>query len=173
MATPIEFIIPDIERKNSVKKIEPFFKKKIYAQDLERGIYDFTKSYCESDEKYLLMNISIYKDKLKDILFNLADKTNDTIESIIKDINNENISANCIAFKTPDELNRKKWSKIKERFEMTEAKLHELPTVEWRRCKICKGNKYFFDQMQTRSADEPMTTYYYCKTCKKVYKINN
>eukprot|EP00397_Hematodinium_sp_SG-2012_P068236 GEMP01109702.1.p1 GENE.GEMP01109702.1~~GEMP01109702.1.p1 ORF type:complete len:106 (+),score=20.63 GEMP01109702.1:53-370(+) len=37
-------------------------------------------------------------------------------------------------------------------------------------CPECSAQKAYFMQMQTRSADEPMTTFYKCVTCKYMWK---
>jgi DNA-directed RNA polymerase subunit M/transcription elongation factor TFIIS len=39
------------------------------------------------------------------------------------------------------------------------------------KCKKCGGKKTDYYQIQTRSADEPMTTYVTCKTCNTVWKF--
>jgi DNA-directed RNA polymerase subunit M/transcription elongation factor TFIIS len=38
------------------------------------------------------------------------------------------------------------------------------------RCRKCKSTKTDYYQLQTRSADEPMTTYVTCKTCGNRWK---
>jgi len=37
---------------------------------------------------------------------------------------------------------------------------------------LCEGRRAFFMQVQTRSADEPMTTYYRCCKCANVWSEN-
>lgn len=39
-------------------------------------------------------------------------------------------------------------------------------------CKKCKSKKTTYYQLQTRSADEPMTTYVECKNCNNHWKFN-
>lgn len=39
-------------------------------------------------------------------------------------------------------------------------------------CPKCGGAEAFFFQMQTRSADEPMSTFYRCCACKHQWKEN-
>ena len=38
-------------------------------------------------------------------------------------------------------------------------------------CKRCKSKKTEYYQLQTRSADEPMTTYVHCKNCDNNWKF--
>jgi len=38
------------------------------------------------------------------------------------------------------------------------------------KCRKCKGKKIHYYQLQTRSADEPMTTYFTCTTCGQKWK---
>ena len=39
-------------------------------------------------------------------------------------------------------------------------------------CGKCKQFNVKYTQAQTRSADEPMTTFYICKQCERTYKEN-
>ena len=78
-----------------------------------------------------------------------------------------------LAFLRPDELDEDNWMKIILRKNTTEEKLNNLPTIEWKPCRTCKNIWFFHYQLQTRSADEPMTTFYICKECSKHYKVNN
>ena len=51
--------------------------------------------------------------------------------------------------------------------------MKNLPSIEWKPCRVCDNVEHFYYQLQTRSADEPMTTFYICKQCDKTTKINN
>ena len=46
---------------------------------------------------------------------------------------------------------------------LTSFTLRFVPTAET--CPKCSHAKAYFMQMQTRSADEPMTTFYKCCAC--------
>jgi transcription elongation factor S-II len=39
-------------------------------------------------------------------------------------------------------------------------------------CRKCKSKKTEYHQLQTRSADEPMTTYVHCKNCDNTWKFS-
>ena len=171
MTTVIEFYIPDNDRKYYLKKLAKHFDEK-NCQKIEKGFYDFTKQYCESNKDNLIMAKAIYKDNIKNLLFN-CDQNHNTIIKIKKLINKGKYNSYNLAFLGPDELDKDNWMKIILRKNTTEEKLNNLPTIEWKSCRVCKNTEYFFYQLQTRSADEPMTTFYNCKICNKTYKVNN
>lgn len=41
------------------------------------------------------------------------------------------------------------------------------------RCPYCEHDVAYFQQIQIRSADEPMTTFYRCANCEKTWSDNN
>ncbi|AKI80072.1 transcription factor S-II-related protein [Acanthamoeba polyphaga mimivirus] len=173
MTTVIEFYISDKEREIVIEQLSEFFTKKKNCKDIEKGIYDFTKQYCKSDNSYLRLAQAIYIDCAKNIMFNLKDENNHTIKKIKKLIDKNKYNAYNLAFLNPEELNKDNWIKIIARKQMTEETLNQMATVEWKPCYACKNTSYHFYQLQTRSADEPMTTFYICKNCMKTYKVNN
>ncbi|BCS83241.1 TFII-like transcription factor [Cotonvirus japonicus] len=171
MTTVIEFYISDKERKSVIKKLSDHFETKI-CKLIEKGIYDFTKQTCEDENTYLKMSESIYKDCFANILFNLENNKT-TINKIKQSIKAGKYNAYNLAFCRPDELDKDNWMKIIARKALTEDTLKNLSTTNWKPCYTCKNTAYFFYQLQTRSADEPMTTFYICKNCNKTYKVNN
>lgn len=171
MTTIIEFYVSDKKRKKAVKKLETFFPAK-KCSVIENGIYDFTEQFCTSNEKNLIIAESIYEDNLQNILFN-CEKNDPTIQKIISQVKKNKYNPYNIAFLTPQELNEDMWAKIILRKNTTEDKLNNLPSIDWKPCRICKNILHNFYQLQTRSADEPMTTFYICKQCGKTSRINN
>lgn len=171
MTTIVEFYIPDKDRKNSIKLLANHFDKQ-HCSKIEKGLFDFTEQYCQSNGNNLVMAQAIYKDSLQNILFN-CEQDHPTIQKIKKSINKKKYNPYNIAFLRPDELNKDNWMKIILRRDTTEDKLNNLPTLEWKPCHVCKNVEYFYYQMQTRSADEPMTVFYICNKCKTTYRFNN
>ena len=168
----IEFYIADKERKKTIKSLSKYFDDNAHSLKMEKGIYHFTKQYCQSNSNNLLMARAIYRDKTEDIMYNL-EQNHSTVISIKKKVKRNKYNPYNLAFLHPDELDKDNWSKITLRKLTTEDKLNNLPTIEWKSCRDCKRNEYFYYQLQTRSADEPMTTFYICKNCDKRYKVNN
>lgn len=171
MTVVVEFYIPDKYRKHSVKLLEKHFDKQ-YCQLIEQGIFDFTEQYCKNNGNHLVMAKAIYKDTSQNIIFNLEQNCK-TIQKIKKLTYKQKYNIYNLAFLRPDELNEDNWMKILLRKNTTEDKLNNLPTIKWQSCHRCKKTRYFYYQLQTRSADEPMTTFYICKNCNKTYKVNN
>lgn len=58
-----------------------------------------------------------------------------------------------------------KWEHILKRKELHENKKNNMETTDAYECKKCKQRKCTFYQLQSRSADEPMTTYVTCVNC--------
>ena len=175
MSLVIEFYISKKIRAMAITKLQQHFDAK-YPDDtcknIEKGIYDYTNQYCKGNNCYFDMVKSIYNDKLSDIEYNLIEN-HSTIKKIKKAIRQKKYNAYNIAFLSPEELNEDQWMKILVRRANTEEKLNNLPAISWKPCDTCKTNEYFFYQLQTRSADEPMTTFYTCKKCRKEYRTNN
>lgn len=176
MSMVVEFYISRKERKNCINKLQQILDTDIYDESvhisIEMGIYDYTHQYCLSNNRYMDMTKAIYKDKLEDLIYNLQ-VGHPSIQKIMRGIRKGRYNAYNLAFLDPQELDEDMWMKIMVRRANTEDKLNNLPTVPWVPCRICKTNEYFYYQLQTRSADEPMTIFYICKKCKNKESVNN
>ncbi len=171
MGITVEFYIPEKDRSSCDKKFREYFDEKI-SKKIEIGIYNYTKQYCKCNNIDIKMAPGIYNHTLENILFNF-NTCNETITNIINNINEGNFNPLNLAFLKPNELNEEIWDKIITRKVTTEKMLTNLPTMQWKQCRDCKHNQYSYYQLQTRSVDEPMTTFYICKQCNKTYKVNN
>ncbi|XWV24888.1 transcription factor S-II-related protein [Tupanvirus deep ocean] len=171
MTTVVEFYVPEKERKVTVKLLSDYFDIK-HCPKIEKGLFNFSEQYCKSNGNSLSMAQAIYKDCVKNILFN-CEQNNQTIQKIKKLIDKKKFNPYNLAFMKPEELDEDNWVKIILRKNTTEDKLKNLPTIEWYPCRVCKNTGHFYRQLQTRSADEPMTTFYICKQCGKTTRINN
>ena len=171
MTTVVEFYISDKTRKNSIKILSKHFDNKI-SKTIEQGFFDFTEQYCKSSANSMAMAQSIYKDSIQNFIYN-CEQNNSTIKKLKKLTNKKLYNPYNFAFLRSHELDEDNWIKIILRRKTTEEKLNNLPTIEWHPCKNCKFTGHYYYQLQTRSADEPMTTFYICKNCNKVTKVNN
>lgn len=171
MTIVVEFYISESVRTKAVEKFTKYFTKS-QAKRAETGCFDFTQLQCENYQTQIELALSIYNDTVKNLLFNLQ-QASKTIQSLLVKINNGKIDAHKLAFLKSYDLNYDKWEKIIRRKTTTEEKLSNRPSIEWKTCVSCKSRDYYYYQLQTRSADEPITTFYICKNCGKTYCINN
>ena len=156
---------PESFRVNIRKKIYEILKNEKNSLNLEKGIYNFTLKEAEQrkvvkkwDSKHF---VQIYLNHLRSIMNNLN-------KNIVDSINDGSVKPHIIAFMTHQELCPEKWTKLieekikrdKNKFETNIAAATDTFT-----CRKCKSNQCTYDQMQTRSADEPMTTFVNCINC--------
>jgi len=116
-------------------------------------------------------NVS-YNTQLKSISFNLADQQNtDFCETILNgQVTPEQLctmDSSAMASKEKQEQRKKLWQEKTDERMTYEPKPIESSLY---RCGKCKQNKCSYYQMQTRSADEPMTTFVTCHNCGNRWK---
>jgi len=159
-------INPNIFRKNVVDNLNLIINNIKISENLEKGIFNY--SLKTSEEKNIIKKwnndyfVTIYIQKFKMILYNLKN------EIILNKLINKEFKAHELAFMTHPELRPDLWNdlielkKIKDENKFTpkiEASTNDFT------CSKCKSKKCTFYQMQTRSADEPMTTFVTCINC--------
>ena len=83
----------------------------------------------------------------------------------IGSLNTSIIDVSKIGFMKPSELNPDKYSTIINKKKKEEDKINNQATSTIYTCKKCKKNKCQVTQRQTRSADEPATTFVTCMEC--------
>ena len=111
-----------------------------------------------------------YKAKFRTLNFNFKDKKNGNLRSAIL---KGNISPKHVVNMTSEELandDLKKYRQEVKEHMMYEAQPEEAQTkreatTDMWRCGKCKNRKCTYYQLQTRSADEPMTTFITCTVC--------
>lgn len=145
--------------------------RKIMGENIERAIFNY--SIQTADKKQIVKKwsnpyfVMIYIDKVKQIMFNLKNK------QLLAKIINKKIKDIDIVFMQYDELQPKKWEHLIEE-KNTRLENRYFPKIEASTdnftCRKCKSNKCTYYQLQTRSADEPMTTFVTCIDCGNRWK---
>ena len=119
-----------------------------------KGGYDFEEPSWENK-----LFRSRYRHRLMSVLFNI--KKNPDLMNRIKCKDLETLSSGQMWPEGPQGQTEKRIRQREIDIELAKAKL-EAEYEGILKCPKCKSNKTSYYQMQTRSADEPMTTYAQC-----------
>jgi DNA-directed RNA polymerase subunit M/transcription elongation factor TFIIS len=136
--------------------------------NLEKGIYN--RTLLKAGEMNIVKKwdnvyfVQLYIDWLKCICINLD---NPDVMDMIK---SKKIKAHELAFMTHQDMNSKMWSKIIEDKKNRDKNRYELKIEASTDLFTCRACKCTYTQQQTRSADEPMTTFVTCLECGKRWK---
>ena len=159
-------------RANIRKKIDKILNNEKASINLEKGIFNYALK--EADQRKIVKKwdnkffVQIYINHLRSILNNLNDKW-------IEEINGGSVQPHKIAFMTHQELNHDRWAEmidVKSKRDQNKFETNIAASTDTFTCRKCKGNQCTYYQMQTRSADEPMTCYINCLTCGNRWKTS-
>jgi DNA-directed RNA polymerase subunit M/transcription elongation factor TFIIS len=164
-------------RQNNIKILSKIPVAQKCIRTMEQGIYNYSITRCE--ESYFMPTWDsvefkdIYINKSRTIFSNLV--TNNYIgnDYLLNKIKDKSIDCYQIAFMEFYELFPKKWQDIiDEKIKIEEILKNELQgtATDQFKCHRCKTRKTIFVQVQTRSADEPMTTFITCLNCGNKWK---
>ena len=134
---------------------------------LESIIFKYSTDYLNINNLNICYFVPLYNTKTNEILsaFNI-DNT-----FLLNNIKNKTITEYDIPYLKPQFLYNKKWDAIIKRLNYIEFKKNNMATIDIYECKKCKERKCFVHQSQTRSADEPMTTFITCTVCGNHWKF--
>ena len=162
----------DSFRANVRQKLDAILHNEKNSSNLEKGVFNYALKEAEYrkvvkkwDNKFF---VQIYLDRLRSIFTNLKGE-------VLQQINDGTMKPHVIAFMTHQELSPDKWDEMikakiirdKNKFETTIAASTDTFT-----CRKCKSKKCTYMQIQTRSADEPMTLYVTCIECGNRWKTS-
>jgi DNA-directed RNA polymerase subunit M/transcription elongation factor TFIIS len=163
---------PDNFRANIRKKIDQKLNNEKASLNLEKGIFNYTLKEADNrkivkkwDNKFF---VQIYLNHLKSILTNLNDKW-------IAAINSGEIQSHKLAFMNHQDLDYDRWAEmidIKSKRDKNKFEVNIAASTDTYTCRKCKNNQCTYYQMQTRSADEPMTVYISCVCCGNRWKTS-
>lgn len=162
----MKYCIDHLDRKSAIFEIEKYVPLH-FAVHIEQGILEFIMILNSCDSSDVLEFITYtYKDKINDICLNL-DKNNKRIENktLYDALIEGNLDPYFLAFMTPQQLHPVRWSKELEKIKNIEDANNNKKVTDIYRCRKCGSRKSTTTQMQTRSADEPMTIFVTCLTC--------
>jgi len=162
---------PDEFRNNVRIRLQKIISDENMCKNLEKGIYN----YCikEATERQIVKKwdnvyfTHLYIDRLRTLYCNLKQP------QLISRIINKEIKPHEVAFMSHQEIIPEKWTSLLSDKKIRDANIY-APKLEASTdgftCRKCKSKECSYYQLQTRSADEPMTTFVTCIICGNRWK---
>lgn len=146
------------------------------SRDLPEGTLD-PEDIAISIEKHLFEvhrgTTDKYKSAVRSRVFNLRDKNNPALrENVLTGV----VTAERFATMTSEEMASDEMRRQRESFTKQAIKDHQMSVQEGTpsdmfKCGKCGKKNCTYTQVQTRSADEPMTTFVFCRECGNRWKF--
>jgi transcription elongation factor S-II len=159
-------------RETTYKLFESIGLSENEAKDLEIGVYNYCIDYAGTQKIPLTWNCDIfyelYMAKSRSVYANVNPNSYVKNDKLITRIKEKEFLPHKLPYMPKDEVYPAKWfeiineemSRYKSAYEFTQSAMTELV-----KCGKCKKNKVSYIELQTRSADEPMTHFYTCLLC--------
>jgi transcription elongation factor S-II len=159
-------------RENIISKIKNIVKSENISKKIERSIFNF--AIKESKEKKVIRKWEnqnfclIYVDRFKCLYFNLNSKSYVKNRHFLKKVKIKKYSKEELSKLTHRDMKPTLWNElVKKKIKRDEhlVKGEILSSTDEFKCFKCFKRKCSYYQLQTRSADEPMTTFVTCLEC--------
>ena len=164
-------------RKNVVKKINKCVKKIRVSRIIEKGIYNYCIEFAiNKNIKRSWKNkifYRIYISKVISIYSNLDKNSYVGNISIIDKIKENKINPEELAKMSAHDIFPENWTILLDKKTKRDKMKYEMKQVamtEMFKCRKCSSRKCSYYELQTRSADEPMTQFINCLDCGNRWK---
>ena len=170
--------INDKYRTKTVEKINSYVNNIQKSRNIEKSIYNALIEYCiENNIPRQWKNtifINLYFSKIRSICVNLNKDSYIKNNYLIEQIDNNKIDAGNISKLSVYDVYPDNWrvmidAKIKR--EKIKYELKPEAMTDQYKCRRCGSRKCSYYEMQTRSADEPMTQFFTCLDCQNRWKM--
>lgn len=157
----------DNDNDNDIKKM---------ALNLERGTFNYAidKMLYKDKKSWNHLFNFFYVNRAVTIYTNMNPDGYIKNKNLLKRLLSKSISEFDLCNFTPEEMFPEKWDEICNMYlenEKPQPPKNDQDTEGMFRCGKCKTYKTTYYQMQTRSADEPMTTFVTCLNCGNKWKF--
>jgi DNA-directed RNA polymerase subunit M/transcription elongation factor TFIIS len=156
--------VETIDRRTGLNRIEEHLPVHL-AYKVEKGILEFTIGKVITSELPLEFLTYIYNDKINSVSENLDSSGRLHNVEFKKGLLEERINPFFVAFLRPDQVYPERWKEILDRKQTTEKEKESVIVSDLYKCYKCGNRKVKIHQVQTRSADEPSTTFVTCVVC--------
>lgn len=166
----IMYLENNVNRADTITKLVNIFNDMDKSIEIEAGLFEFSLVYSLNNKLVNDLMPAVYNDKLSEILQNISSESRKINKGLLKRIEKNQIDPQNIAFLTPQEINPKVWSLFIKKNELREYKKKNMAATDLYKCYKCGERKCQVMQLQTRSADEPMTCFITCLVCFNTFK---
>ena len=161
-------------RETVLSKLGMIFDNEATIKNIETGIFNYTIQLTKDKKEELNWRnkffTKTYSMCARKVLANLTYTPNS--KELINRIYSGEIKPQDLAHMTHQQMNPHYWAQLKE--DIMAKYIDKTPSQDYKgmfKCYNCKGWRTTYTQLQTRSADEPMTTFVTCIDCNKVRKF--
>ncbi|KAI0981917.1 hypothetical protein GJ496_004276 [Pomphorhynchus laevis] len=114
-----------------------------------------------------------YRSQIRSRVYNLKDSKNPTLrrQVCVGEIDPSRFARMRSDELASDEMKKARQQMTKEAIDEHQMALSGGTVTDLIKCSRCKQNQCTYNQVQTRSADEPMTTFVYCNLCGHRWKF--
>jgi len=158
-------------RNNISLKLKEIIKNEKIAKELETGIYDYATKEANTWKIIIRWDnpnfVQLYSDRLRSIYNNLKNK------KLLVKLQKGQINGSTLAFMTHQEMNPDHWKDLidkKRKRDENKYNNTQQASTDMFTCKKCKSKRCTYYELQTRSADEAMTTFITCLNCGNRWK---
>lgn len=145
----------------------------IIVVNMEKGIFNLTIEICKRNKFELKWSdnnfLKLYSKEARRILANISYTPNSA--DFKKRILDGEIDPYDVCRMTKEEMYPEFWKAVKDSYVPENVKNPTEKPDGMIKCRKCKSMKTDYYQLQTRSADEPMTTYVTCHNCEHRWKF--
>ena len=131
------------------------------AADIDAASRKYAADYCAEMGLGPERIDAIYSNKITNIINNIS-KNSELVDKTINELLNMRAWEACPVL----------WKPILTMRQNIEQKKKNIATTDLYTCKKCKGQRCTTWDLQTRSADEPSTTFVRCLDCGQTWKYN-
>ena len=170
--TWIQFAELCIDRASNQIELSNLINNIDIAIKIELSIFEYALNYCQNNKYDKNFIKPIYNDKFNFIVSNLDEKKFGINNKIFKtNILKKKINPSYVAFLSPAQVHPDKWAYLIKKREYIEQRENNIAYSDAYKCYKCGESKCKITQAQTRSADEPMTTFVVCLVCHNTFKF--
>jgi DNA-directed RNA polymerase subunit M/transcription elongation factor TFIIS len=169
---------PDVSKlkKETIAMFNLHIRNIKISTKIEQGLLQFARDYCSKSESI----VPVYLSKRTDLIRNMDAKSDIGNKNFVKNIKDKTLKLgdtnitdyDDVAYLKPHEMFPEKWEELVNRRIIREEKSKNIATSDLYKCGKCGARKAIIaPPVQTRSADEPMTTYITCQNCSHVFRL--